>query len=307
MISFVLRRLLYAIPTLLVIVTLAFGLLHAAPGGPFDTEKDMPPEIQASIEATYHLDESVPRQYLRYVQQLLHGDFGPSFQYRNTSVNELIAQGLPIDLIVGGLALLLALLVGMPLGVLAALRRDRWPDRLSMGIALLGISVPVYVTAPLLILVFAVALRWLPAGDWGEGALRNLVLPVIALSLPYVAYVARILRSSLLEVLQAPYIRTARAKGLPWRTVILRHALKPALLPLVSFLGPAAIGVITGSIVIETTFGLPGIGRFFVAGAFNRDYTLVMGVTILYGGLIVLANLLADLCYAWLDPRVRLS
>jgi oligopeptide transport system permease protein len=292
---------------LLVIVTLAFGLLHAAPGGPFDTEKDMPPEIQASIEATYHLDESVPRQYLRYVQQLLHGDFGPSFQYRNTSVNELIAQGLPIDLTVGGLALLLALLVGMPLGVLAALRRDRWPDRLSMGIALLGISVPVYVTAPLLILVFAVALRWLPAGDWGEGALRNLVLPVIALSLPYVAYVARILRSSLLEVLQAPYIRTARAKGLPWRTVILRHALKPALLPLVSFLGPAAIGVITGSIVIETTFGLPGIGRFFVAGAFNRDYTLVMGVTILYGGLIVLANLLADLCYAWLDPRVRLS
>ena len=307
MISFVLRRLLYAIPTLLVIVTLAFGLLHAAPGGPFDTEKDMPPEIQASIEATYHLDESVPRQYLRYVQQLLHGDFGPSFQYRNTSVNELIAQGLPIDLTVGGLALLLALLVGMPLGVLAALRRDRWPDRLSMGIALLGISVPVYVTAPLLVLVFAVTLRWLPAGDWGEGAVRNLVLPVIALSLPYVAYVARILRSSLLEVLQAPYIRTARAKGLPWRTVILRHALKPALLPLVSFLGPAAIGVITGSIVIETTFGLPGIGRFFVAGAFNRDYTLVMGVTILYGGLIVLANLLADLCYAWLDPRVRLS
>jgi oligopeptide transport system permease protein len=307
MISFVLRRLLYAIPTLLVIVTLAFGLLHAAPGGPFDTEKDMTPEIQASIEATYHLDESVPRQYLRYLEQLLHGDFGPSFQYRNTSVNELIAQGLPIDLTVGGLALLLALLVGMPLGVLAALCRDRWPDRLSMGIALLGISVPVYVTAPLLILVFAVALRWLPAGDWGEGALRNLVLPVIALSLPYVAYVARILRSSLLEVLQAPYIRTARAKGLPWRTVILRHALKPALLPLVSFLGPAAIGVITGSIVIETTFGLPGIGRFFVAGAFNRDYTLVMGVTILYGGLIVLANLLADLCYAWLDPRVRLS
>ncbi len=307
MLGFVLRRLLYAIPTLLVIVTLAFGLLHAAPGGPFDTDKDMPPEIQASIEATYHLDESVPRQYLRYVQQLLHGDFGPSFQYRNTSVNELIAQGLPIDLTVGGLALLLALLVGMPLGVLAALRRDRWPDRLSMGIALLGISVPVYVTAPLLVLVFAVTLRWLPAGDWGEGAVRNLVLPVIALSLPYVAYVARILRSSLLEVLQAPYIRTARAKGLPWRTVILRHALKPALLPLVSFLGPAAIGVITGSIVIETTFGLPGIGRFFVAGAFNRDYTLVMGVTILYGGLIVLANLLADLCYAWLDPRVRLS
>jgi len=306
MLHYIARRILYAIPTLLVIITLAFALLHAAPGGPFDADKALLPEIRASIDAAYHLDESLPRQYLRYLGSVLHGDFGPSFQYRDTSVNTLIAQGLPIDLTVGGLALLLALLVGMPLGMLAALKRDGLWDRVSMGLAMLGISVPVYVTAPLLVLLFAVTLRWLPAGDWGEGAWRNLVLPVLALSLPYIACIARILRTSLIEVLQAPYIRTARAKGLSWRVVVLRHALKPALLPLVSFLGPAAVGVLTGSIVIETTFGLPGIGRFFVDGAFNRDYTLVMGVTILYGGLIVLANLVADLCYALVDPRVRL-
>ena len=307
MLQFLVRRILYALPTMLVIVTLAFGLLHAAPGGPFDAEKAMLPEIRASVEAAYHLDESVPRQYLRYLGRVLHGDLGPSFQYRDTSVNTLIAQGLPIDLTVGGLALLVALLVGIPLGIVAALRRNSFWDRLSMGVAMLGISVPVYVTAPLMVLLFAVGLRWLPAGDWGEGEWHHLVLPVLALSLPYIAYVARLLRTSLIEVLQAPYIRTARAKGLPWRDIVLRHALKPAMLPLVSFLGPAAVGVLTGSIVIETTFGLPGIGRFFVDGAFNRDYTLVMGVTILYGVLIVLANLVADLCYALLDPRVRLS
>ena len=307
MLQYLLRRILYALPTMLVIITLAFGLLHAAPGGPFDAEKAMLPEIRASVEAAYHLDESVPRQYLRYLGRVLHGDLGPSFQYRDTSVNTLIAQGLPIDLKVGGLALLVALLVGIPLGIIAALNRNGIWDRLSMGVAMLGISVPVYVTAPLLVLLFAVTLRWLPAGDWGDGEWHHVVLPVLALSLPYIAYVARLLRTSLIEVLQAPYIRTARAKGLPWRDIVLRHALKPAMLPLVSFLGPAAVGVLTGSIIIETTFGLPGIGRFFVDGAFNRDYTLVMGVTILYGGLIVLANLVADLCYALLDPRVRLS
>ena len=305
--AYLLRRLLTAIPTLLVIITLAFALLHLAPGGPFDSQKAMLPEIRASLEASYHLNESVPRQYLRYLAQLAHGDMGPSFQYRNTSVNELIAQGLPIDLAVGSLALLLALVAGMPLGVLAALNRGGLWDKFAMTFALLGISVPVYITAPLLILLFAVTLHWLPGGDWGNGAPANLVLPVLALGLPYIAYVARILRASLIDVLDAPYIRTARAKGLPWRIVILRHALKPAVMPLVSFMGPAAIGVLTGSIVIETTFELPGIGRFFVDGAFNRDYTLVMGVTVLYGALIVAANLLVDLCYAWLDPRVRLS
>lgn len=305
MLAFIARRLLLAVPTLLVIITLAFGLLHAAPGGPFDADKAMVPEIRAAIEARYHLDEPVVVQYLRYLGGIVQGDFGPSFQYQDTSVTELIAQGLPIDLTIGLLAMLLALLVGAPLGMLAALRRDSLWDRLASTVALLGISVPVYVTAPVLILVFAVTLRWLPAGDWGDGAVRNLVLPVLALALPYIAYIARLLRASLLEVLQTPWVRTARAKGLPWRTIVLRHALRPALLPLVAFLGPATVGVITGSIAIETSFGLPGIGRFFVDGAFNRDYTLVMGVTILYGVMIVLANLLADVCQALLDPRVR--
>jgi len=306
MLAFVLRRLGTAIPTLFVIATLSFVLLHAAPGGPFDSDKVLLPEIQASIEAAYHLDEPVLQQYARYLGQLARGDLGPSFQYRNTSVNELIAQGLPIDLAIGGLALGVALLVGLPLGAFAALKRGSAWDRLALGVSLLGISVPVYVIAPVLVLVFAVTLQWLPAGDWGDGAPRHLVLPVLSLAAPYTAIIARLFRASLAEVLDAPYIRTARAKGLSWSTVVLRHASRPALLPIVSYLGPAAVGVITGSIVIETVFSLPGIGRFFVAGAFNRDYTLVMGVTLLYGVLIVIANLLADLCYALLDPRIRI-
>lgn len=306
MLSFTLRRLATAIPTLWVIATLSFALLHAAPGGPFDTDKLLLPEVKASIERAYHLDEPVPRQYLRYLGSLARGDLGPSFTYRDRSVNELIAQGLPIDLAIGGLALGVALVIGLPLGALAAVRRGTWWDRLTLAGVLVGISVPVYVLAPLLVLVFAVTLKWLPAGDWGDGAPRYLVLPVIALAAPYVAVLARLFRASLSEVLELPFIRTARAKGLPWSTILWRHALRPALLPVVSYLGPAAVGIITGSIVIETVFGLPGIGRFFVSGAFNRDYTLVMGVTLLYGALIVIGNLVADLCYALLDPRIRL-
>ncbi len=303
---FLLSRLLAAVPTLLAIITLAFLLLRAAPGGPFDNEKVMAAQVRANIEHAYHLDEPLAKQYLRYLGQLARGDLGPSFQYPDTSVNSLIAKGFPVDLRIGGFALLLACLVGIPLGGRAAWRRGGWLDRVAMGVSLLGISIPVYVTAPLLILVFAVTLQWLPAGDLGGGSLRYLVLPAVSLSLPYTAYVTRIMRASFVEVLEQPYIRTARAKGLATRAILFRHALRPALMPLVAFLGPAIVGVITGSIVVETTFGLPGIGRYFVTGAFNRDYTLVMGVTILYGVLIVCANLLADLCQALLDPRVRL-
>jgi oligopeptide transport system permease protein len=303
---YVLSRLLTAVPTLLAIVTLAFMLLRAAPGGPFDTEKELLPEIRASIERSFHFDESLPRQYLRYLAQLARGDLGPSFQYPDTRVNELIAAGLPVDATIGLLAMLLACAIGIPLGAWAAWRRGGVVDRLAGAISLLGISVPVYVAAPLFILLFAVTLQWLPAGDWNGGAPRNLVLPVLSMALPYIAYVTRILRASMIEVLDQPFIRTARAKGLSPGAILLHHALRPALLPLVSFIGPAAVGAVTGSIVIETTFGLPGIGRFFVDGAFNRDYTLVLGVTIVYGLLIVLANLLADLLCALLDPRVRL-
>lgn len=302
---FLLSRLLSAIPTMLAIVTLVFLLLRAAPGGPFDSEKELHPVVRERIERSYHLDEPLPAQYLRYLGQLARGDLGPSFQYPDKRVNELVAQGFRIDLVIGGSALLLACLIGIPLGAMAAWRGGSI-GRVAGGLALLGISVPVYITAPLLILLFAVMLQWLPAGGWNNGAPRNLLLPVLAMALPYVAYVTRIVHSGVQATLDQPFMRTARAKGLGSRVILFRHALRPALVPLVAFLGPAAAGAITGSIVIESTFGLPGIGRFFIDGAFNRDYTLVMGVTILYGALIVLANLLADLVNAMLDPRVRL-
>jgi oligopeptide transport system permease protein len=304
---YTLRRLLAALPTLLLVASLAFLLLHAAPGGPFDAQKRLLPAIQKSIEAHYHLDEPLWRQYLRYLGDLVHGNLGPSFQYRGTSVNQLIAQGLPIDATVGLSAMTLALLVGAGIGVNAALRPGSLADHASMAIAIVGISVPVFVVAPLLVLLFAVELHWLPAGDWVRGSIRHLVLPSVALALPYVAYIARLMRASVLEVMSSPFIRTARAKGLPGHLILWRHALRPALTPLVSFLGPALAGLITGSIVVETVFGLPGIGRYFLTGALNRDYTLVIGISVLYGALIVLFNLLADLCYALIDPRVRLS
>jgi len=305
--AYLLRRLLIAVPTLLVIATLAFVLLRATPGGPFDGDKPMMPEIRRSIEARYHLDEPLWQQYLRYLGDLAQGDLGPSFQYRNTSVNELIAQGMPVDIIIGGSALLLALLGGGALGMLAALKRNSWLDHLGMSIAVLGISVPVFVIAPLLILVFAIRLQWLPPGDWVAGSWRHALLPVLALACPYLAYIARLMRASTIEVLASPWMLAARARGLSTHSILLRHALRPALLPVVAFLGPAFAGVITGSIVIETVFGLPGIGRHFITGALNRDYTVVMGVTVLYGALIIAFNLLADLCQAWLDPRVRLK
>jgi oligopeptide transport system permease protein len=304
---YLLRRLLLAIPTLLLITTLGFALLHAAPGGPFDSDKRMLPAIQQAIEARYHLHEPLWRQYVRYLGDLARGDFGPSFQYRGTSVNQIIAQGLPVDATVGLSALALALLLGGAIGVTAAMRESSLWDIGSMAVAAVGIALPLFVVAPLLVLVFAVTLHWLPAGDWVAGSPSHLVLPAVALALPYAGYVARLMRGSTLEVLHSSFIRTAQAKGLPTARILWHHALRPALTPLVSYLGPAFAGVLTGSIVVETVFGLPGIGRFFITAALNRDYTLVMGITVLYGTLIILCNLLADLCYAWIDPRVRLS
>lgn len=305
LIRYTFRRLLGAIPTLLIIITLSFFLLHAAPGGPFDIQRRIPPAIEHNIERMYHLNEPLYLQYFRYLGDILRGNFGPSYQYRDTTVNQIIDQGFPVDLIIGGIALLCSLFVGLPIGIIAALRRNtRW-DYWPMGLAMLGISIPVFVVAPVLILIFAVYLRWLPAGQWNGGAPAHVVLPALALAAPYVAYVARMMRGSMVEVLNSPYILMARAKGLPVHRVVWRHAMKPAMIPMVSFLGPAVVGIITGSIVIETIFGLPGIGRAFVDGALNRDYTLVLGVTILYGVLIVAFNFLADICYSLLDPRVR--
>ncbi|MHA3026110.1 oligopeptide ABC transporter permease OppB [Chromohalobacter israelensis] len=305
MLTYTLKRLLMAVPTLLTVITISFFLMRIAPGGPFDGERQLPPEIEANLKAAYHLDEPLPQQYLRYMGNLLQGDFGPSFKYKDFSVTELIAQGFPVSLEIGGLAILLALLVGLPLGVIAALRRNSGLDYAVMGAALAGIAVPNFVIAPILALVFGVLLAWLPAGGWNGGALPNLILPVIALSIQQIAYIARMMRASMIEVLGSHYIRTARAKGLSERQVIWRHAIRPALLPVTSYLGPAIAGIITGSVVIEQIFGIPGIGRYFVQAALNRDYTLVMGTVVFYGALIVLMNLLVDLLYSALDPQIR--
>jgi oligopeptide transport system permease protein len=305
MLRYTLTRFLGAIPTLLILITVAFFMIRAAPGGPFDAEKQLPAEIEANLRAAYHLDEPLVQQFGRYVWNIARGDFGPSFQYKDYSVTELIAAGFPVSLRLGGSAMLLALLLGVLAGTMAALRQNSRIDHAVMAISMTGISIPNFVMAPLLILLFAVYLRWLPAGGIGDGGLRYMVLPVIALALPQVAYIARLTRGSMIEVLRSNFVRTARAQGLPERTVILRHALKPALLPVVSYLGPATAAVITGSVVIEQIFGVPGLGRYFVQGALNRDYTLVMGVVVFYGTLIILFNLVVDLVYAWLDPKVK--
>ncbi len=304
MLNYIFRRLLWAIPTLVLLITLAFFLMRIAPGGPFDSEKNLPPQIEANLNAKYHLDEPLIQQYFRYLGQILKGDLGPSFQYRDWTVNALIAEGFPVSLTVGGLAMLLAFFVGIAIGILAALRQNSLTDYASMGIAMLGISIPNFVVAPLLILLLAVYAGWFPAGGW-EWKLKNMVLPVVTLALPMIAYISRLMRGSMIEVLHSNYIRTARAKGLSESTVIRRHALKPALLPVISFMGPATAGLITGSVVIEKIFSIQGIGSYFVQGAMNRDYTLVMGVVIFYGALIIFFNFLVDLIYAWLNPRVR--
>jgi len=301
---FAASRLLGLIPTLLMLVTIAFFLIRVAPGGPFDGEKVLPDEIRINLEAKYHLDEPLLQQYFRYLGQIITLDFGPSFQYKDWSVNELIALGFPVSLTIGGLAMLLAFFVGCAVGIFAALRQNTAADYGIMGLAMVGVSIPNFVIAPFLILGLAVYLGWLPAGGW-EWQISHMVLPVITLALPVIAYIARLMRGSMIEVLHSNYIRTARAKGLPEYLIVLRHALKPALLPVISFMGPATAGLITGSVVIERIYSIPGLGSYFVQGALNRDYTLVMGVVIFYGFVIVLLNFVVDLLYAWLNPKIR--
>ncbi len=305
MFRLVIRRLLESIPTLLVLIALTFFMMRMAPGGPFDREKRLAPEVEANLRAAYYLDEPLYQQFGRYLGNLAQGDFGPSFQYRDRTVTELIAGGFPVSLRLGGFAMLLALFGGVTLGSIAALRQNKPTDYATMAVAMTGISVPNFVMAPLLVLLFAVYLGWLPAGGLGDAGWRNFILPVITLALTQVAYIARLTRGSMIEVLRSNYIRTARAQGLSTLTILLRHALKPALVPVVSYLGPATAGLITGSVVIEQIFGLPGLGRYFVQGALNRDYTLVLGIVTFYGALIIFFNFLVDLVYGWLDPRSR--
>jgi oligopeptide transport system permease protein len=305
MLGFALRRLFGVIPTFLLIVAAAFFIMRAAPGGPFDDERTLPPEIEANLQAAYGLDQPLPVQFARYLGGLVRGDLGPSYRMKDFTVAELIGRGLPVTLSIGTAALALALLLGIPLGLAAGLRQNGWADHAVMSVALAGIAIPNFVVAPVLALLFGLQLGWLPVAGWEPGSLRHMVLPVITLALPLVAYLARLTRGSLLEVLQSPFIRTARAKGLAPGVILRRHALKPTLLPVVSFLGPAAAGLLTGSLVVEQVFGLPGVGRYFVQGAINRDYTLVMGMVIFYASLILLLNLAVDLAYGWLDPRIR--
>ncbi len=300
------NRLLGLIPTLLVLITIAFFLIRLAPGGPFDGEKILPPEIRANLDVKYHLDEPLIKQYFRYLGQIITLDFGPSFQYKDWTVNELIARGFPVSMTIGGLAMLLAFFLGTLIGIVAAMRQNTAVDYSIMGVAMLGISIPNFVVAPLLILLVAVYAGWLPAGGW-DWSVQRMVLPVITLALPAIAYIARLTRGSMIEVLHSNYIRTARAKGLPEYMVILRHALKPALLPVISFMGPATAALITGSVVIERIYSIPGLGSYFVQGALNRDYTLVMGVVVFYGVIIILLNFIVDILYAWMNPRIRYS
>ena len=305
MLRYALKRIIGSIPTLLLVSAIAFLMVHTAPGGPFDAERALPPEIEANVSRAYHLDEPLPQQFARYVGGLWRGDFGPSFSFRDFTVSELIRTALPLSMWLGALAMLLALIAGVAAGLVAALNRNSMLDRLVTGIAMIGISVPVFVIAPIMVLVFAVILNWLPV-SWTAGNNANrLVMPVIALALPQIAYIARLTRASMINVLGSDFVRTARAQGLSTMTIVRHHAMKPAMLPLLSYMGPAIAAIMTGSVVVEQVFGIPGVGQLFIRGALNRDYTLVLGITVFYATLVIALNLIVDLLYGFLDPRIR--
>jgi oligopeptide transport system permease protein len=307
MLRFIGRRLLVAIPTLFLVVTAAFFMMRAAPGSPFDMDRKLSPEIEANVLAKYGMNKPLPAQYLDYLGGVVRGDFGPSLKYQDKSVLQIMKENYRPSLTIGVSAILIAAMMGVSLGVVAALRQNRPADVGVMAIAILGVCIPTFVTAPLLVLVIASKLGWLPTAGWNDGALANLVLPVTVLALPQIAIISRLTRAGMIEVLHSNYIRTARAKGLPESRIVTRHALRAAILPLVSYLGPACAGLITGSLVVERIFNLPGLGKFFVSSALQRDYTVVMGMVIFYAALILFLNLVADLLYAVLDPRVRLT
>ena len=305
MLKFIIRRILSAIPTMLVLITVSFFMMRLAPGSPFTGDKNVPPAVLANIEAKYHLNDPMYLQYFNYLKQLAHGDLGPSFKYKDYHVNELLAQALPVSVELGVYAFIVSTVLGVLMGTIAALRRNTWADYTIMTAAMTGIVVPSFVKAPIMIFIFAITLKWLPAGGWNDGALTSLILPVAALSIGYVAGLARITRGAMIEVLNSPYIRTARAKGLSMNSIVLRHALRPAMLPILSYLVPAFVGIITGAIVIESVFGLPGIGQLFVNGALNRDYGMILGLTILVGVLTIVFNAVLDILYALIDPKIR--
>lgn len=294
-----------AIPTIFIVVTISFFLMRFAPGGPFSLERPLPPQTMENIIATFHLNDPLWKQYLHYLANAFQGDFGPSFVYKDNTVAQLISQALPYSIKLGGTALIIALILGVILGTIAALRQNGWIDFTVMSFATIGITVPNFVVGPVLTLIFALMLSWLPAGGWGDGSLYYLALPITVLALPQVAIIARLTRGSMIEALHTDHIRTARAYGLPSRTVIITHAMRGALLPVISYLAPAAAALLTGSAVVESIFTIPGVGRFFVIGALNRDYPLVMATVLLVSIFVIVFNLLVDIAYGLLDPRVR--
>ena len=306
MFRFLLRRLLVAIPTLLLVVTAAFFMMRAAPGSPFENARKLPVAVEKNIMAKYGMDRPLPVQYATYLGGVIHGDFGPSLKYADKSVLDIVRQGFPTSLAIGLSALTLASFLGVFLGVMAALRQNQTFDFATMALAILGVCVPTFVTGPILLQVFASWLGWAPTGGVSNGA-RSLVLPVLTLALPQIAIISRLTRAGMIEALRSNYVRTARAKGLPNTAIVFRHALRAGILPLVSYLGPACAGLVTGSLVVEQVFNLPGLGKSFITGALQRDYTVVMGVVILYATLILALNLMADIAQALLDPRVKLS
>lgn len=306
MLNYVIKRIAIAIPTLLLLIVMSFLLMHAAPGGPFTSERPLPPQVLANIEARYGLDQPLWRQMFNYVWSIVtEFDFGPSFKYKDRTVNDIIGQGFPITLKYGVWSFVFAVGVGVSLGAIAAIRKNTWVDYIAVGISIGAQVLPNFVMAPLLVITFTLWLGWLPGGGWNGGQWNYLIMPVIALSTSYMASIARITRSSMLEVLNTNYIRTAKAKGLPARTILFRHALKPSLLPVISYLGPAFVGLITGSVVIDIYFSTGGMGYFFVNSATNRDYSVMMGITILVGLLTIVFSLVVDLLYAWIDPKIR--
>ncbi len=305
MLKFIAKRILEAIPAMLVLITVSFFLMRFAPGSPFSNDRPLPPEILANIEAKYGLDKPVFEQYTTYLTNIMVGDFGPSFKYKDKTVNELISGAFPVSAKIGAVAFIFTVILGVSVGTIAALNQNTWLDYSVMSTAMLGIVMPSFVLAPVLMYIFSIQLGWLPAGGWMDGSFKYMALPVAGMSLLYVATFARITRGSMIETLNSNFIRTAKAKGLSYGYIIIKHALKPALLPVVSYMGPAFVGIITGSVVIEQIFGLPGIGKLFVDAAFNRDYSLVLGVTILIGFLFILFNAVVDILLAVVDPKIK--
>jgi len=306
MLRFIFKRFFTAIPTLFILVTISFFLMRLAPGSPLSGDRDLPSEVFEQLKAQYHLDLPIYKQYLIYLKNLLRGDFGLSFQYRDFTVSELIQQSLPVSLTLGSYAFVLAVFFGVGFGIVAAIYQKSYIDNSIMALSLVGALLPSFVISPLLVLLFAITLKWLPVGGWNDGHWKSMVMPVIALALSHVAAIARLTRAGFIETMSQPFIRTAQSKGLPYHIIVFRHALRPALLPVVSFLGPTIVGIVTGSVIIETVFGLPGLGQFFVNGALNRDYSLVLALTLLVGMLTILSSAVVDVIYTAIDPKIKI-